>query len=148
MIYRIFRIFLQITFPIATAMLLIALIPACSPKPVPPVNADEIAENVLVALIEGDFIKYTSFFAEELRGDLDEQKFDSDSAQIDIDYGEYIDNSITQWKTEKEDSFNVVYYKTTFTKDPEDIEVIWKAIFKDFGGIEKLAGFELVKDLF
>ncbi len=147
MIYRIFRIFLQITFPIAMTMLLIASIPACSPEPVPPVNADEIAENVLVALVEGDFIKYTSFFAEELRGDLDEQKFNSDSAQIDIDYGEYIANSITQWKTEKEDSFNVVYYKTTFTKDPEDIEVIWKAVFKDFEGIEKLAGFELVKDL-
>ncbi len=145
---------------IAMMMLLAATSAACSPtKPTPPpthseetendvataLDKQEVVNNILIALDESDFTRYKSYFAREVRGDMDKQEFANKAAFVEIEYGDYIIDSLVYWKTEEEDTSTLVYYKTTFVKDSEYREIIWKAVFKDFEGAEKLTGFEWVR---
>jgi hypothetical protein len=70
-------------------------VPACSETSGKPANADEVTTNLLEAVVDADFNRYRSYFAEELRDQLGtEQDFIEEVSLLQDTYGEYVTDSM------------------------------------------------------
>ena len=71
-------------------------IAGCSSAPEKPENADEITANLLQAVIDVDFERYRSYFAEDIRDQLGtENDFSEEVTMLKDTYGEYVADSFS-----------------------------------------------------
>ena len=98
--------------------------------------ADPITENILLAMNEGNYTKYSKHFDATMKHALPETVFNETNTLITSKIGAY--DSKTFWKAERENQYTTVYYKAKFTQEPDD--VIVKVVFQEIGGENKVAG--------
>jgi hypothetical protein len=98
--------------------------------------ADPITENILVAMNEGNYTKYSEHFDATMKNALPEPVFRENNALIQSKIGTYI--SKEYWKVESKNQYTTVYYKATFTQEPDD--VIVKVVFQEIAGETKVSG--------
>ncbi|MCL5057233.1 MAG: DUF3887 domain-containing protein [Actinobacteria bacterium] len=99
--------------------------------------ADPITENVLTAVNEGSYEKFSRDFDRQMKSSLPEQTFREFSADTRAKIGNYSAKEFL--KAERQKQYTVVYYRAQFTREKED--VIIKAVFSETGGRELLSGF-------
>ena len=88
--------------------------------------ADPITENILLAINEDDYIKYSEHFSEIMKNAITESLFKGSNVLIKSKIGDYLSKEF--WKTEKQGRYSVVYYKAKFSQESE---VIVKVIFQE-----------------
>jgi len=125
----------KIVCSILVLLVTILAVSACAQKPEPE-YAGQIAENILVAMNEGDYAKYSENFNEDMKTALPESAFTQANTQIKAKIGDYV--SKTFWKAGTESGYTVVHYKAKFTQEPES--VIVKVIFQETEGKIYVAG--------
>ena len=106
----------------AILITLLALISVSSCAPIPePEYASAITEEILQALSQDDYIKFTERFDENIEKIMPEKKFHELAAEVETRIGSYQSKEFLQ----AEDSgFSIiVYYNTRFTEEPEDVVV-------------------------
>lgn len=99
--------------------------------------ADPMTENVLTAVNEGSYEKFSRDFDQEMKSSLPEQVFSEFSADTRNKIGDYLAKEFL--KAGRQEQYTVVYYRAQFTREKED--VIIKAVFSEAGGRELLSGF-------
>lgn len=129
-------------FKIVTAAMLVLLaLPlaaACTVQPEPD-YAGAIAEDMLVAMSQGDFSIYESHLTAEAKAALTEADFKQASDFIVGRIGSY--QSKTYIKTQDQSPYTTVYYKAKFSDEPAD--VIVRVVFQQVDGQAEVAGFWL-----
>jgi hypothetical protein len=98
--------------------------------------ADPITENILLAMNEGNYTKYSGHFDQPMKNAMPEAVFNETNAMIKSKIGDYVSKEF--WKVESKDQFTIVYYKAQFTQEPED--VIVKVVFQEIMGEMKVSG--------
>jgi len=98
--------------------------------------ADPITENILVAMNEDDYANYSEHFDATMKNALPEPVFRENNALIQSKIGAYV--SKEYWKVESKNQYTIVYYKATFTQEPDD--VIVKVVFQEIAGETKVSG--------
>jgi hypothetical protein len=98
--------------------------------------ADPITETILVAMNEDDYTKYSEHFDATMKNELPEPVFHENNALIQSKIGAYV--SKEYWKVESKNQYTIVYYKATFTQEPDD--VIVKVVFQEIEGETKVSG--------
>ena len=82
--------------------------------------ASQITENILLAMNENDYAKFSEHFNEAMKNALPEATFQQTVSQIEEALGDYV--SKTFWKLETVDGYTdvyYVYYKAKFTLEDE-----------------------------
>jgi uncharacterized membrane protein len=98
--------------------------------------ADPITENILVAMNEDNYTKYSEHFDATMKNALPEPVFHENNVLIQSKIGAYV--SKEYWKVESQNQYTIVYYKATFTQEPDD--VIVKVVFQEIAGETKVSG--------
>jgi hypothetical protein len=98
--------------------------------------ADPITENILQAINEDDYAKFSKNFTSEMKDTIPEDSFLEISAMITSAVGDYISKELT--KAAKEGSYFSFYYKAKFTDEPDDVDV--KVVFEKLNGELEVAG--------
>ena len=98
--------------------------------------ADPITENMLMAMNEGDYVRYSEDFDPAMKNAMTEEIFNKTSAGIRSEIGDYVSKEF--WKAESKDQYTIVYYKARFTDEPGDVTV--KVAFQEIGGEMKVSG--------
>ena len=98
--------------------------------------ADPITENILIAMNEGNYTKYSEHFDATMKNALPEAVFHENNKLITSKIGIYISKEF--WKAESQNQYIIVYYKATFTQEPDD--VIVKVVFQEIVGETKVSG--------
>ena len=98
--------------------------------------ADPITENILVGMNEDDYAKYSEHFDATMKNALPEPVCQENNALIQSKIGTYV--SKEYWKVESKNQYTTVYYKATFTQEPDD--VIVKVVFQEIAGETKVSG--------
>jgi hypothetical protein len=96
----------------------VLLVTSCSSSPEKPNDADEIVQDLLQAVLEGDFIKYRDYFAEHLWSQLGtEDDFTSLKSELQTIFGDYVEESMkyTGFEATEEGQLKV-FYEAEFTK--------------------------------
>lgn len=97
--------------------------------------ADPIAENILLAMNENNYTKFSKHFDEMMKNALPHAVFNETNAMIKSKIGDY--SSKEFWKAEVEGPITIVYYKAKFIQEPE---VIIKVGFQKILGEMKVSG--------
>lgn len=126
---------LAVVFCTVLAVSAAAGVACCSGEPG---YANAIAEDMLVAVNEGDYNAFKEHIAYKYWSDIPEEDFDQQVADIHEEYGTY--QTKTFWKVEVKDPFTAVFYKATFTKSEE---VVVKVVFENVLGEIRVSGFRL-----
>ena len=98
--------------------------------------ADPIAEQILVAMNEDDYARYSEDFDQTMKNAMTEAVFDETNAAIRSKIGDYVSKEF--WKAENKDQYTIVYYNAKFTDEPADVTV--KVVFQEIGGGMKVSG--------
>jgi hypothetical protein len=98
--------------------------------------ADPITGNILLAMNEGNYTKYSEHFDQTMKNAMPEAIFNETNAIIQSKIGDYVSKEF--WKVESKDQFTIAYYKAKFTQEPED--VIVKVVFQEIVGEMKVSG--------
>ena len=98
--------------------------------------ADPITENILLAMNEDNYTKYSEHFDQTMKNAMPEAVFNETNAIIKSKIGDYVSKEF--WKVESKDQFTIAYYKAKFTQEPED--VIVKVVFQEIVGEMKVSG--------
>lgn len=98
--------------------------------------ADPVTENILVAMNENSYTKYSEHFDATMKNALPEAVFHENNALITSKIGTYVSKEF--WKVESKNQYTTVYYKATFTQEPDD--VIVKVVFQEIEGEMKVSG--------
>lgn len=98
--------------------------------------ADPITENILVAMNEDNYTKYSEHFDATMKNVLPEPVFQENNALVTSKIGTYVSKEF--WKAESENQYTIVYYKATFTQELGD--VIVKVVFQEIAGETKVSG--------
>ncbi len=98
--------------------------------------ADPITENILLAMNEDNYTKYSEHFDQTMKNAMPEAVFDETNAIIKSKIGDYVSKEF--WKVESKDQYTIVYYKAKFTQEPED--VIVKVVFQEIMGEMNVSG--------
>ena len=128
-------IILVLVFCAIVAVSATAGVACCSDQPG---YANAIAEDMLVAVNEGDYNAFMEHIAYKYWEMLPEEDFDQQVADIEEEHGTYLTK--TFWKVEVEDPYTAVYYKAEFTKSEE---VVVKVVFENVLGEIRVSGFWL-----
>lgn len=89
--------------------------------------ADPMTENILSAMNDNNFIKYSENFDDAMQNALTEAIFQQQNSLIKAKIGDYTAKEF--WEIEIESQFTIVYYKAKFTKEPADVTV--KVVFQE-----------------
>jgi len=119
---------------ILTVLVIMLGLSACARKPEPE-YADQIAENILLAMNEDDYARYTKHFDEAMKSTVTEDVFKRNNSLIKSIIGDY--ESKEFWKVEDKGTYTIVYYKAKFTREPE---VIVKVVFQETAGAVYVSG--------
>jgi hypothetical protein len=105
---------------------------ACATEPD---YANQIAEDILLAINENDYAKFSEHFDEAMKSALPEATFQQNTSQIKEAIGDYV--SKTFWKTVTEGGYTAVYYKAKFTLEDE---ITVKVVFLETEGKVYVSG--------
>lgn len=120
---------------ITVLLVLVTALSACAPKPEPE-YAGKITEDILLAINEGNYGKYSEHFDEAMKEALPEDVFEQIRAQIKSGIGDYISREF--WKTTEQGSYTAVYYRAKFTGETELATV--KIVFQEIDGRVYVSG--------
>lgn len=98
--------------------------------------ADPITENILLAMNEDNYTKYSEHFDQTMRNALPRAVFNETNAVINSKIGDYVSKEF--WKVESKNQYTIVYYKARFIEEPKD--VIVKVVFQEIKGQIKVSG--------
>ena len=98
--------------------------------------ADPVTENILVAMNEDDYARYSEDFDQTMKNAMSEAVFDETNAVIKSKIGDYVSKEF--WKAESKDQYTIVYYKAKFTDEPADVTA--RVVFQEIGGDMKVSG--------
>jgi hypothetical protein len=98
--------------------------------------ADPTTENILLAMNEDNYTKYSEHFDATMKNALPETVFHETTTLLTSKIGTYVSKEF--WKVESENQYTSVYYKAKFTQEPDD--VIVKVIFQEIVGENKVSG--------
>ena len=70
--------------------------------------ADPITENILLAMKEDNYTKYSEHFDQTMKNAMPEAVFNETNAIIKSKIGDYVSKEF--WKVESKDQFTIVYY--------------------------------------
>jgi hypothetical protein len=98
--------------------------------------ADPITENILLAMNEDNYTKYSEHFDATMKNALPETLFHETTTLLTSKIGTYVSKEF--WKVESENQYTSVYYKAKFTQEPDD--VIVKVVFQEIVGENKVSG--------
>ena len=97
---------------------------------------DPVTEQILVAMNENDYVKYTEDFDQTMKNAMTEAVFDETNTVIRSKIGDYITKEF--WKAEGKDQYTIVHYNAKFTDEPADVTV--KVVFQELNGTMKVSG--------
>ena len=83
--------------------------------------ADPAAEEILSALSDGDYEKYTQRFDRTMTAAVTEDVFNQTVDLIKAKIGDYVSKEF--WKVEEQGLNTIAYYKAEFTEEPAGVEV-------------------------
>lgn len=101
--------------------------------------ADQMTENILVAMNEDDYARFSRDFDEQMKTGLNKTQYDNTIPGITAKIGKYISKEYLS--AEKKDGYTVVVYKARFSQEPGD--VIVRSVFKGSDGKMYISGFWL-----
>lgn len=101
--------------------------------------ADPITENILLAMNENNYEKYTEHFDQQMKNALPESQFREVNALIKGKIGKYISKQFLNPDTIG--SYKVFYYEAKF--DQEAYDVLVKVVFSENDGKLLVSGFWL-----
>lgn len=124
-----------------TSLILLILLPGCwaQQNPLDEVTeyADSMTENILVAMNEDDYSRFSQEFDEQMKMGLDEATYYNTIPGMKSKIGQYITKELVA--VEKKDQFIVVTYKAKFSEESGD--VIIRSVFSDINGKKYISGF-------
>ncbi|MGQ9759193.1 MAG: DUF3887 domain-containing protein [Candidatus Methanomethylicaceae archaeon] len=97
--------------------------------------ADIITEDVLIAMDEGNYTKFSKDFDSTMKSAMTEAVFNQTASMIRSKVGNYLSKEI--WKVEVQGNYTVVYYKARYT---EEGEVLVKIVFTEAGERHYVSG--------
>ena len=98
--------------------------------------ADPITENILLAMNEDDYTKYSDNFDQTMRNAISGAVFNETNAMIKSKIGDYVSKEFQ--KAEGKDQYTIVYYNARFADEPDDVTV--KVVFQEINGEMKVSG--------
>ena len=98
--------------------------------------ADPIAEQILVAMNEDYYVRYSEDFDQTMKNTMTGAVFDETNTVIKSKIGDYVSKEF--WKAESKDQYTVVYYKAEFTDEPADVTI--RIVFQEIDGEMKVSG--------
>lgn len=98
--------------------------------------ADPITENILLAMNERNYTKFSEHFDQTMKNALPEAVFKETNSVIKSKIGDYVSKEF--WKVESKDQLTIVYYNARSTQEPEN--VIVKVVFQEIEAEMKVSG--------
>lgn len=98
--------------------------------------ADPITEQILVALNEDYYARYSEDFDQKMKNAMPEAVFNETNAMITSKIGDYVSKEF--WKTESKGNYTIVHYKAEFTDEPTDVTI--RVVFREIDGEMKVSG--------
>ena len=98
--------------------------------------ADPVTENILVAMNEDDYTRYSEDFDQTTKNAMTEAVFDETNTVIRSKIGDYVSKEF--WKAESKDQYTIVYCKAKFTDEPADATV--RVVFQEINGEMRVSG--------
>ena len=98
--------------------------------------ADPVTENILVAMNENDYTRYSEDFDQTMKHAMTVAVFDEKNAAIRSKIGDYVSKEF--WKAESKDQYTIVHYKAKFTDEPADVTA--RVVFQEINGEMKVSG--------
>lgn len=110
----------------------------------PPVDevklfAEPMTENILLAMNEDDYARFSQDFDEQMKKAFDEKQYNNTIPAIKAKIGQYLSKEFIG--AENKDGLTVVMYKAKFSQESSD--VIIRSAFSDRNGKKLIAGFWL-----
>ncbi|SMD15793.1 DUF3887 domain-containing protein [Sporomusa malonica] len=104
------------------------------------INAvDQLTENMLVAMNENDYNRFSRDFDDQMRVDLDEAKYKSTVPAITAKIGKYLSKDFVG--LEKKDQYTIVVYRANFSLEPDGVTV--RSVVGDKNDKKVISGFWL-----
>ena len=100
------------------------------------IYADPVTEQILVAMNEDYYTRYSEDFDQTMKNTMTEAVFIETNAVIKSKIGDYISKEF--WKAESKDQYTSVYYKAKFTDEPTEVTV--RVIFQEISGEMRVSG--------
>ena len=102
--------------------------------------SDEAAENILIAINEDNYEKYSMDFDETMKKGITEEIFKESNKMIKEKVGEYVSKTLSKAEkvTEKSNEYIVTYYTAKFTNEPKNVAV--KVVFSEVDGKKYVTG--------
>ncbi|SMC80636.1 DUF3887 domain-containing protein [Sporomusa malonica] len=101
--------------------------------------ADPITENMLLAMNEDNYSRFSQDFDEQMKNVLNETQYKNTFTAIKAKIGKYISKEVVSVETK--DGYAIVMYKAKFSQEPAD--VIVRSVFSDNNGKKHISGFWL-----
>lgn len=101
--------------------------------------SDSMTENILVAMNEDNYLRFSQDFDEQMKNGLNETMYKNTIPAIKGKIGNYISKEFVS--VEKKDQFTIVIYKAKFSQESGD--VIVRNVFSDNNGKKYISGFWL-----
>ncbi len=101
--------------------------------------ADPMTENILLAMNEDDYPRFSQDFDEQMKAVFNEAQYNQTIPAIKAKIGQYVSKEYVS--AEYKDGFTVVVYKARFSQEANDIIVT--SVFSDTNGKKLLSGFWL-----
>ncbi len=134
----------KIFYPLCVILLLFVLLSGCTKDKQVDVKqvqkyADPITENILLAMNEDGYAKYSEHFDQKMKNAITEAAFKETNKAIKAKIGNYISKEIQT--AEKKGQYTVAIYKAKFAQEPND--VIVTVVFSESNGKTYVSGFHL-----
>lgn len=101
--------------------------------------ADPLTENILLAMNEDNYPRFSRDFDEKMKSEFNETQFKNTIPVIKSKIGNYVSKEFMS--VENQSGYTVVTYKAKFTQEPGD--VIVRSVFSDINGQKYISGFWL-----
>ena len=98
--------------------------------------ADPITEQILVAMNEDYYTRYSEDFDQTMKNIMTKAVFVETDAVINSKIGDYVSKEF--WKAEIKDQYTIVHYNATFTDEPGGVTV--KVTFQEINDTMKVSG--------
>lgn len=102
-------------------------------------TADKLTENMLAAMNENDYNRFSRDFDERMRADMDEAKYKSTIPAMTAKIGTYLSKEFIG--LEKREQYTIITYKAKFSLEPEGVTV--RCVVGEKNGKKVISGFWL-----
>lgn len=101
--------------------------------------ADQLTENILVAMNESDYSRFSRDFDDQMRANLDDAKYKETMPAITAKIGKYLSKEFIG--LEKKEQYTIVVYRAKFSLEPDVVTV--RSVVGDKDGKKVISGFWL-----